>query len=455
MARVKEYFICTECGSMSGTWYGRCTSCGSWNSLEKHVDVKTNIKSSVGKNVYTGKNQPLSISNIKILNEERKTTGIKELDRVLGGGIVSGSVILIGGHPGIGKSTLLLQICRDISSENKILYISGEENGSQIKIRSRRLGVDGENVFVVSETDINVIEGIIEDISPDLIIIDSIQTMNISTISSFSGSVTQVRESTNILTSIAKKNNICIIIVGHVNKDGGIAGPKVLEHLVDVVLHFEGDKSSLYRIIRGIKNRYGSTDEVGIFQMTNGGLIEVENPSKILLEGIPQNVSGSSVSCIMEGVRPILVEIQALVTKTSFGTPRRDTSGFDYNRMSLLIAIIEKRGGFFLGNLDVYLNIVGGIKINDPVCDLAVVLSIISSLKNFCIPSTTMVIGEVGLSGEIRTVNNIRNRIKEAINIGFNRCIIPNISDFDKSEFDIKIHPVDNIKSAIYILNSI
>ncbi|MDK2802797.1 MAG: DNA repair protein RadA [Oscillospiraceae bacterium] len=455
MARIKEYFICNECGAMSGTWYGKCTSCGSWDSLEKHVDVKTSVKSSASKNLYTGKNKPLSISNIKILNEERKTTGIKELDRVLGGGIVSGSVILIGGNPGIGKSTLLLQICRDISPENKILYISGEENGSQIKIRSKRLGVGGENVFVVSETDINAIEGIIEDISPDLIIVDSIQTMNISTISSFSGSVTQVRESTNILTTIAKKNNICIIIVGHVNKDGGIAGPKVLEHLVDVVLHFEGDKSSLYRIIRGIKNRYGSTDEVGIFQMTNIGLIEVENPSKILLEGIPQNVSGSSVSCIMEGVRPILVEIQALVTKTSFGTPRRDTSGFDYNRMSLLIAIIEKRGGFFLGNLDVYLNIVGGIKINDPVCDLAVVLSIISSLKDFCIPSTTMIIGEVGLSGEIRTVNNIRNRIREAINIGFDMCIIPNISDFDKSEFNIKIHAVDNIKSAINILNSI
>lgn len=455
MARTKEYFICNECGAMSGTWYGKCTSCGNWDSLEKHVDVKTSVKSSNSKSLYTDKNKPLSISNIKILNEERKTTGLKELDRVLGGGIVSGSVILIGGNPGIGKSTLLLQICRDISPENKILYISGEENGSQIKIRSKRLGVEGDNVFVVSETDINAIECIIEDISPDLIIVDSIQTMNISSISSFSGSVTQVRESTNILTTIAKNNNICIILVGHVNKDGGIAGPKVLEHLVDVVLHFEGDKSSLYRIIRGIKNRYGSTDEVGIFQMTNIGLIEVENPSKILLEGIPQNVSGSSVSCIMEGVRPILVEIQALVTKTSFGTPRRDTSGFDYNRMSLLIAIIEKRGGFFLGNSDVYLNIVGGIKINDPVCDLAVVLSIVSSLKDFCIPSTTMVIGEVGLSGEIRMVNNIRNRIREAINIGFNRCIIPNISDFDKSEFNIKIHAVDNIKSAINILNSI
>lgn len=367
----------------------------------------------------------IPISEISVSEEERYHTGMSELDRVLGGGIVKGSLILISGEPGIGKSTILLQICGYLGQKLKILYVSGEESARQIKLRAARVGVESENLYILTETDIqSVVEQMRED-KPDLVMIDSIQTMNFTDLSSSPGSVSQVRECTSAVMRAAKSLEIPAIIVGHVNKDGAIAGPKVLEHIVDTVLYFEGDRQLSYRILRAVKNRYGSTNEIGVFDMAENGLCQVENPSQALLSGRPTHVSGTCVTCVIEGSRPILAEIQGLATATSFGTPRRMSTGFDYNRMMLLLAVLEKRAGFYFSNLDAYVNVVGGLRLDEPAGDLAVALALVSSLKDKPINDKAIVFGEIGLAGELRSVTHVEARISEAERLGFEKCILP------------------------------
>ena len=402
--KVKSVYICSECGWESSKWVGKCQGCNQWNTMQEEIKSTAKVSSAS----YTGatvklssSSAPISMRDIDTENEERYKTGSKELDRVLGGGIVKGSLVLLGGDPGIGKSTILLQICNNLGNELKILYVSGEESKRQIKLRADRLGVDCEQLYVITETDIEIVTQIIQNEKPDLVMIDSIQTMNYTQLSSSPGSVTQVRECTNLLMKIGKTLEIPILIVGHVNKDGAIAGPKVLEHIVDAVLHFEGDKQMSYRILRAVKNRYGSTNEIGVFQMTNDGLSEVENPSMMLLSGRPKNVSGTCVACAIEGTRPILAEIQGLVTTSGFGNPRRMATGFDNNRMNLILAVLEKRAGFFFSNADTYINVVGGLRLDEPAVDLAVAMSLISSLKDVAILENAIAFGEIGLAGDI------------------------------------------------------
>ena len=373
------------------------------------------------------------------------------MNRVLGGGLVKGSVVLLSGDPGIGKSTILLQICEYLGEGLKILYVSGEESAHQIKLRASRLSVSTENLSVLCETDAQYISEYIQSEKPDIVIIDSIQTMEISELNSSPGSVTQVRESTNLFTRTAKASNIPIFLVGHVNKDGNIAGPKVLEHIVDCVLYFEGDRNTSYRILRAVKNRYGSTNEIGVFEMLDNGLCEVENPSMMLISGKPQNVSGTCVACLMEGSRPILAEVQSLVTPSGFGNPRRMATGIEYNRMAMLIAVLEKRCGYFLGNMDCYTNVIGGLRIDETAADLSIALAIVSSLKDVVVPEKTLAFGEIGLAGEIRSVNSCEQRIKEAAKLGFEKCVIPyhNYSKLPKYLFnEIEIVPAKNIRQA-------
>ncbi len=448
--KVKSIYICSQCGWESSKWVGKCQGCNSWNTMEEEIQTVTKA---VGKSMNnTAKtNTIVAMRDIDIANEERYVTGIKEFDRVLGGGIVKGSLVLLGGDPGIGKSTILLQVCNKLGNDLKILYVSGEESRRQIKLRSDRLGVDCENLYVVTETDIEVICQIIRNELPDLVMIDSIQTMNLTELSSSPGSVTQVRECTNFLMKTAKSLDIPVMIVGHVNKDGAIAGPKVLEHIVDAVLHFEGDKQMSYRILRAVKNRYGSTNEIGVFQMTNDGLSEVENPSMMLLAGRPKNVSGTCVACAMEGTRPILAEIQGLVTTSGFGNPRRMSTGFDYNRMNLILAVLEKRAGYFFSNCDTYINVVGGLRLDEPAVDLAVAMSLVSSLKDTAISESAIAFGEIGLAGEIRGVSQSQARISEAVRLGFRKIVLPyqNIKTVKKSLYpDAEIVGVKNIREA-------
>lgn len=367
----------------------------------------------------------MTLDAIEESYEHRYRTGSREFDRVLGGGLVKGSVVLLGGDPGIGKSTILLQICETLGRDLEVLYISGEESAHQLKLRADRLAVKTGNLKILCETDTQYLCEYIRSSSPGVVIVDSIQTMNISELSSSTGSVTQVRESANLFARTAKGLNIPVIIVGHVNKDGNIAGPKVLEHIVDTVLYFEGERNHSYRILRTTKNRFGSTNEIGVFEMSDRGLEEVENPSLMLIEGRPKNASGTCIACVMEGSRPILAEVQGLVTPTGFGTPRRMATGFDYNRMSMLIAVLEKRAGYFFGNMDCYVNIIGGLRIDEPASDLSVALSLISSLKDCIVRDDVLAFGEVGLAGEIRAVSSAEQRILEAARLGFKRCIIP------------------------------
>lgn len=378
------------------------------------------------------------------------THGISELDRVLGGGIVRGSLVLLGGDPGIGKSTLLLQICEYLGKEQKILYVSGEESRAQVKLRANRLGVSTENLTLASMTDIeNVVHAILQT-EPDIVMVDSIQTMNFAAVSSSSGSVSQVRECTQILARVAKNEEISIFLVGHVNKDGAIAGPKVLEHIVDAVLYFEGERHLSYRILRAVKNRYGSTNEIGVFEMTTEGLHQVENPSMMLLSGRPSNVSGTCVACVIEGSRPILAEVQALVSKTSFGTPRRMSTGFDYNRTALLIAVLEKRAGYFFGNLDTYINVVGGLRLDEPAADLPISLALISSLLDKPIDDDVIAFGEIGLAGEIRAISNVEARVKEAQRLGFQKCLLPKASmkNLHQEQYTIELIGLRSISEA-------
>lgn len=423
--KVKSVYICSECGHESAKWCGKCPGCGQWNTMNE--EFKEQVKqSSVTAGVRNGSYaRPVLLKEISTQDEERYKTGSKELDRVLGGGIVKGSLILLGGDPGIGKSTILLQICSHLGNTLRILYVSGEESKRQLKLRASRLEVDSDNLFIATETDVEIVAELIRSEKPDLVMVDSIQTMNLTELSSSPGSVTQVRECTNLLMRTAKAFDIPVIVVGHVNKDGAIAGPKVLEHIVDAVLYFEGDKQMSYRILRAVKNRYGSTNEIGVFQMGDKGLREVENPSLMLLSGRPKNVSGTCVACAMEGTRPILAEIQGLASATGFGNPRRMSTGFDYNRMSLLLAVLEKRAGYFFSNVDTYINVVGGLRLDEPAVDLAVAMSLVSSLKDMPVCENALAFGEIGLAGEIRSVSHAELRIAEAHRLGFNRCVLP------------------------------
>lgn len=449
MAKPKIVYICTECGCETSKWNGRCPDCGEWNTLEESLPIAASA--SPPSSIRDISDNILEINDIDAsIRETRWSTGLTELDRVLGGGIVKGSLTLIGGEPGIGKSTLLLQICQTLGEDHTVLYVSGEESLRQIKLRAERLGVDSGNLYLVSETDCEAICSVIAKEKPEIAIIDSIQTMNISALSSASGSVTQVRECTNLLMKTAKSLEIPMLIVGHVNKDGAIAGPKVMEHIVDTVLYFEGQKNMPYRILRGIKNRFGSTNEIGVFEMCSSGLQQVANPSEMLLSGRPSDASGCSVACIIEGSRPILAEVQALVTKSAFNVPRRTATGFDYNRMAILIAVLEKRLGFYFGGLDVYMNVVGGFNINEPAADLPVALSLYSSLTDKALRPDVITFGEIGLAGELRGVQRTAQRIQEAERLGFTRCIIPrsSLSGIDLGKLTIKVTGVDSIKEA-------
>ncbi len=424
MPKSKSVFVCRSCGFESAKWNGRCPNCGEWNTFE---EVEALPKSSASRAPSRRIEKIVSLKDVDTSSdgEVRYLTGMNELDRVLGGGLVKGSLVLIGGEPGIGKSTLLLQICEYLGKEHSILYVSGEESARQISLRAKRLGVGGEGLYILAESDAQAVADSVSAQKPDIVIIDSIQTMSIGEINSAPGSITQVRECTNLFMRLAKSEEIPFFIVGHVNKDGAIAGPKVMEHIVDAVLYFEGDRNLSYRILRAAKNRFGSTNEIGVFEMQDDGLEQVENPSQMLLSGRPTGVSGCCVVCTMEGSRPILAEVQALVSKSGASAPRRVASGFDYNRIYMLLAVLEKRLGFYYGALDVYVNIIGGLKIQEPAADLPVAMALYSSLTDKPVGDDVIAFGELGLGGEIRSVSHIEQRVAEAQRLGFKKCIVP------------------------------
>lgn len=446
-------YVCSNCGYESVKWYGRCPECGQWNTLSEEVRQQVSAKASgKGTGTISVPAKALRLSEISSDDSQRYRTGIGELDRVLGGGIVSGSVTLLAGDPGIGKSTLLLQICEHLCKTLKILYVSGEESARQLKLRANRLGVTSENLYIAATTDVESVLETVRQVSPELVMIDSIQTMNLAGLPSSSGSITQIRECTQVLMGLAKNMEVPVFIVGHVNKEGAIAGPKTLEHMVDAVLSIEGDRQQTYRILRAVKNRFGSTNEIGVFEMAGDGLQEVANPSQMMLDGRPLNVSGTCVACIMEGTRPILAEVQALVSKTGFGTPRRTAAGFDYSRMALLLAVLEKRCGYFFGNLDAYVNVVGGLRLDEPAADLPIALALASNLLDKCINPQAVAFGEIGLAGEIRTVGSLRQRIGESYRLGFTMCIVPKaaLKSLDVSDMPgLKLMGAANLAEAI------
>ncbi len=451
MAKVKSVYVCRECGYETSKWNGKCPNCGEWNTFEECQTTTHKTASGSSVSIRDISDSILNIRNVDAsFDEIRYSTGLNELDRVLGGGLVKGSLVLLGGEPGIGKSTMLLQICEYMGEDHTILYVSGEESVRQIKLRAQRLGVKNENLYLLAQTDCEAICSVISKEKPEIVIIDSIQTMNISGISSAQGSISQVRECTNMFMRTAKNEEIPMFIVGHVNKDGAIAGPKVMEHIVDCVLYFEGQRNLSYRILRAVKNRFGSTNEIGVFEMANKGLVEVENPSMMLLSGRPTDVSGCCVACIMEGSRPIMAEVQALVSKSGFSAPRRTCTGFDYNRMSIIIAVLEKRLGYFFGGLDVYINIVGGFKLDEPAADLSIALALYSSLTDKVVNDKTIAFGEIGLGGELRNISHTEQRLSEAQRMGFEKCILPahSLKGVDISKYSMKIVGVRSIKSA-------
>ena len=452
MAKGKaSVFFCQCCGYESAKWMGQCPGCKEWNSFVEEVVDKKNLKSGGKQTSVLADAKILPLSAIETAQEKRISTKMKELDRVLGGGIVQGSLVLVGGDPGIGKSTLLLQVCKNLAEQGKqVLYISGEESLQQIKIRAERIGKFEDNLRLLCETNLDIIRGIIDREKPEIVVIDSIQTMYNEEVGSAPGSVSQVRETTSTLMQIAKGMNISIFIVGHVTKEGVVAGPRVLEHMVDTVLYFEGDRHAAYRILRGVKNRFGSTNEIGVFEMQQSGLREVENPSEFMLSGRPEDANGSVVACSMEGTRPILVEVQALVCRSNFGIPRRTATGTDFNRVNLLMAVLEKRLGLKLADCDAYINIAGGIRMNEPALDLGIVLALISSYKEKPIDEKTICFGEVGLSGEVRAVSMAEQRVQEARKLGFEVCIFPEASKAAMQDVKgIKLVGVKTVKDAI------
>ena len=449
MAKQKTVYFCQSCGMESSKWMGQCPSCGEWNTFaEEAVTVKKGSASVSRREIHA---KATSLNDIKAAGEERFSTGIAELDRVLGGGIVPGSMILVGGDPGIGKSTLLLQVCKTLSERHKsILYVSGEESLQQIKLRAERIGEFSDTLSLLCETNLEIVDEIVRRDLPQILVIDSIQTMYSEHVTSAPGSVSQVRESTGSLLQMAKVLGIAVFIIGHVTKEGVVAGPRVLEHMVDTVLYFEGDRHAAYRILRGVKNRFGSTNEIGVFEMRSGGLIEVENPSEFMLGGKPKGASGSVVACSMEGSRPILLEVQALVCRSNFGMPRRTAAGTDFNRVNLLMAVLEKRVGLQMGNCDAYVNIAGGIRMNEPAIDLGIVLALVSSYKNRPIDEKTICFGEVGLSGEVRAVNMAEQRVAEAKKLGFTVCVLPEATKSALSAISgIRLIGVKSVKDAI------
>ena len=449
MAKAKTIYFCTECGNETPKWQGKCPACGAWNTLQEHIErLSAPGKTKVSPIGYSRKAQILS--ELSTDEESRFSTGLGELDRVLGGGAVTGSLVLVGGAPGIGKSTLLLQICNSLCSGRRVLYVSGEESEKQLKLRAVRLQVSPDELYILSETRLADIVASVEELQPDVLIADSIQTLYNEDNESSPGSVSQVKDCTMTMMQLSKTDGITVFIVGHINKDGAIAGPKVLEHMVDCVLYFEGDPNSSYRLLRAAKNRFGSTNEIGVFEMTDSGLIEVPNPSQMLLSGRPENASGTCVACVMEGSRPILAEVQALVSKTSFNVPRRTADGFDFNRAALLMAVAEKRGGMKLSAFDAYINVIGGLRLDEPGADLPVILAVASSYRDAPIANDLVAIGEVGLTGEIRSVSHMNQRLQEVCRLGFKQCIIPkNGSDKLEIPKGLTVLRVRNIREAI------
>lgn len=455
-SKMATVFFCQNCGYESAKWMGQCPACKQWNTLvEEKVSVMgSGMGGSARLVVPKDRPKPVSISSIDMKESDRVPTGLAELDRVLGGGVMAGSLTLVGGDPGIGKSTLLLQVCRNMANAgHKVLYISGEESLKQIKLRANRIGEFQDTMLLLCETNLELIEDAIKQAQPEIVIIDSIQTMYQESVSSAPGSVSQVREATSVFLQLAKGMGISIFIVGHVTKEGTVAGPRVLEHMVDTVLYFEGDRHASYRILRGVKNRFGSTNEIGVFEMRKEGLVEVANPSEFMLNGKPEGASGSVVVCSVEGTRPILIEIQALVCRTNFGIPRRQTTGTDFNRVNLLMAVLEKRLGIQIGDCDAYVNIAGGMKVNEPAIDLGIIMAIVSSYKNRPIDEKTLVFGEVGLSGEVRAVSQVQQRVQEAKKLGYNTVVLPKVSAEGLENIKgIKLIGVAGIGEAIDII---
>ncbi len=451
MAKIKTVFYCTSCGNETPKWQGQCPACGEWNTLQEHTaQLKSNTRPVA---THIGINKGIQkIAEIQYDKEIRFSTGIGELNRVLGGGAVVGSLVLVGGAPGIGKSTLLLQICNCLCKERKVLYISGEESEKQLKLRAERIGVMPESLFVLSETQLSQILDSVSMLEPDVLIVDSIQTLYNEENDSAPGSISQVKDCTLSLMQLSKSRGITVFVVGHINKEGSIAGPKVLEHMVDCVLYFEGESNSSYRLLRAAKNRFGSTNEVGVFEMGDRGLIEVPNPSQMLLNGRPEGAAGTCVACVMEGTRPLLAEVQALVTKTSYNVPRRTSDGFDFNRCALLLAVAEKRAGLKLSAFDAYINVIGGLRLDEPGADLPVILAVASSYLDKTIPADLAAIGEVGLTGEIRSVSNMNQRLAEIVRLGFKKCIIP-YKSAEKLEIpkELTVYQVKNLREAIAI----
>ena len=451
MAKLRTIFYCESCGNETHKWQGRCPACGQWNTILEHIEKPVPVGRGRTAPVGVGRAAQRLI-DVDTDHEVRFTTGVGELDRVLGGGAVTGSLVLVGGAPGIGKSTLLLQICSSLCKQRKVLYISGEESEKQVKLRAQRIGSTPQELYLLSETHLSDVIDTVEALHPDILIIDSIQTLYNEESDSTPGSVSQVKDCTMALMHLSKSQGITAFVVGHINKDGAIAGPKVLEHMVDCVLYFEGDPNSSYRLLRAAKNRFGSTNEIGVFEMGDSGLIEVPNPSQMLLDGRPENATGTCVACVMEGTRPILAEVQALVTKTSFNIPRRTADGFDFNRAALLLAVAEKRAGLKLNLFDAYINVIGGLRLDEPGADLPVVLAVASSYRDQQIPADLVAIGEVGLTGEVRAVSHMNQRLAEVVRLGFKKCIIPKKSA-EKLEIpkELTVYLVKTLREAIEI----
>ena len=447
--KSKTVFVCKQCGNETPRWQGQCPACGAWNSIVEFEDKKAPAAKAAGR-AGIARAVPKKLKEVTGEQEIRFSTGMQELDRVLGGGGVRGSLILVGGAPGIGKSTLLLQICAYLGKTLRILYVSGEESEKQIKMRADRLQVASDELYILSETDLSEILSAVDEVQPDILIADSIQTLYSPENTSAPGSISQVKDCTMALMQLAKSSGVTVFVVGHVNKEGAIAGPKVLEHMVDCELFFEGEHASSYRILRAAKNRFGSTNEIGVFEMEGRGLLEVPNPSEMLLAGRPLNAPGTCVACVMEGTRPVLAEIQALVARTNFNVPRRTADGFDFNRANLMLAVLEKRAGFSLSSCDAYINVVGGLRLDEPATDLAVILAIASSYKDLPVGSDLAAVGEVGLSGEIRSVSHLNQRLSEIARLGFRRCIIPaHVRDDVQKQNGLETIPVKNIREAL------
>lgn len=455
MAKEKIIFYCTECGNETPKWQGKCPACGAWNTIvERPAESKR--KSSPSRGVLEKRGPaplPRSLRDVEASAELRFQTGMTELDRVLGGGAVQGSLVLVGGAPGIGKSTLMLQICDNLCNFSKVLYVSGEESERQIKLRAERLKVQGDTLYLLAENNLERILDSVAQLKPDILIVDSIQTMFHGDLTASPGSIGQVKECTMALMQLAKGEGITVFVIGHINKEGSIAGPKVLEHMVDCVLYFEGEQHNSYRILRAVKNRFGATNEIGVFEMEDGGLSQVPNPSEALLSGRPQDAPGTCVTCVMEGVRPVLAEVQALLAPSAYGNPRRSSNGFDYNRAMMLLAVLEKRGGLLVSTCDAYVNVIGGLTLDEPAADLAMIIAFASSFRDRVVPTDLAAIGEVGLTGELRSVNGLNQRLSEVRRLGFSKCLIPARNNMRLSEPDgLQLIPVRNVREALAVL---